>query len=92
MIKYRPHRGSLIDAMKEEKTFNTIDEMYNYVLSEWNNSGFGELFNKEELSITETLGVDERIDWKEYRYVCTNRMGNKTFDIPQCIGMCSIEN
>ena len=91
MIKYRPHRGSLEDAMKEAREFVSIDEMYTHILDDWNSSGFGALFDKEDLSVSESLGEDERVGWKDFRYVCTSRMGNETYSQPQCIGMCSIE-
>ena len=90
IVKYRPHRGSLDEAMKLYKEFSTIDEMYEHILSDWNSSGFGELFSKEDLSISESMGDDERIGWKNYRYVCVTRIGNDVYDTPQCIGMCSI--
>lgn len=88
MIKYRPHRETLDEAMKEEKIFNSIEDMYNHIVSEWNS---GNLFSKDDLIISDDLGKDERIDWKETRYVCTKRMGDEIYDVPQCIGMCSIE-
>lgn len=91
MIKYRPHRGQLNTAIKEEKTFDTIDEMYDYIVSEWNKLGIRQLFNKDDLVVTEPLGTDDRINWKEFRYVCIKRMRNEIYAEPQCIGMCSFE-
>lgn len=91
MIKYRPHKGLLDEAMKETKSFDTVNEMYEHILSDWNNQGFGELFAKDDLSIGEDFGADERIGWKETRYICTKRMRDEVYDTPQCIGMCSIE-
>lgn len=91
MIKYRPHKGLLDESMKESKEFDTINKMYEYILLSWNNRGFGELFTKEDLSVGENLGADERIGWKETRYICTKRMGNEIYKTPQCIGMCSVE-
>ena len=35
MIKYRPHRGLLTDAMAEMKTFDTIDEMFAFIVQDW---------------------------------------------------------
>lgn len=88
MIKYRPHRGSLADAMKEAREFETLDEMYEYIV---NNRHELLRYTKEDLSISENLGKDDRIDWKETRYVCTKRIGRDVYRVPQCIGMCSIE-
>lgn len=90
MIKYRPHRSTLSEAMKEAKEFNTVDEMYDYIVSNWNMDE--KLITKENLSIGEKLGKDTRIGWKETRYVFINRIGNEIFSDPQCIGMCSIED
>lgn len=53
---------------------------------------YGNPFNVGDLTITCDEGKDERINWKEGRYVCTRRMREKIFDTPQCIGMCSIES
>lgn len=86
MIKYRPHRRFLDEAMAEMKTFDTIDEMFTFVVQDWSGC-----LSKEDLSISDDIGKDRRIDWKETRYVCTKRIGSDFFDTPQCIGMCSIE-
>lgn len=91
MVRYRPHRGSLLDAMAEAKNFNSIEEMFDYILDDWNKSGFGYAFSKSDLSVSENLGADRRINWKECRYILTKRMGDKVYESPQCIGMCSIE-
>ena len=87
MIKYKPHRGSLADAMSEMKIFNSKEDMFNAIVINWN--GF---ISYEDLSISEDFGKDNRIDWKETRYVCTKRIGNEIYDISQCVGMCSIED
>lgn len=86
MIKYRPHRGLLCDAMEEMQTFSSVNEMFDYIANK-----YSIYLSKEDLSVGEDLGKDHRIDWKETRYVCTNRFGSKTYDVPQCIGMCSFE-
>lgn len=86
MIKYRPHRGLLEESMAEAMEFDTVDDMYGYIVS---NSG-GKLFGKEDLCISENLGADKRIRWAETRYVCTKRMGEQIYKSPQCIGMCSL--
>lgn len=87
MIKYRPHRGLLDDAMAEMKTFNTLDEMFEYIVQDC----YGYLC-KEDLSVSEDFGKDSRIDWKETRHVCTSRFGAAVYNVPICIGMCSIED
>lgn len=85
MVKYRPHRRTLDEAMSEMQQFTSVQDMFESIAKDC------PLFDKEDLSITEDMGKDSRIDWKECRYVCTRRMGAEKYDIPQCIGMCSIE-
>ena len=60
MVKFRPIRGSLDAAMVEERIFNSIDEMYDHIILEWNS---GSLFTKEDLIISDDTGKDERINW-----------------------------
>lgn len=86
MIKYRPHRGLLADAMAEMKTFSSADEMLDFVANQ-----YFEYLSREDLSIGEDLGKDQRIDWTETRHVCTKRFGTENYKIPQCIGICSFE-
>lgn len=89
MIKYRPHKGSLSESINEEKEFDTVDQMYDFILSDWNPGH--KFFDRGDLSISKDFGRDKRINWKECRYVCTKRIGKDKYDIPQCIGYCSIE-
>ena len=91
MIKYRPQKGSLAEALKSSKEFSTVEEMYAFIISEWNEFSGIILFMEEDLSIGENLGRDTRTNWKETRYVCTKRMGDTIYEVPQCIGMCSFE-
>lgn len=86
-IKYRPHRGSLKDSFKEMRTFDTVDAMLDYIVS--NSDMF---FAKENLSISENYGRDPRIDWKENRHIRTSKYGDMLYQEPQCIGMCSFED
>lgn len=89
MIKYRPHKGSLSESINEEREFDTVDQMYDFILSDWNTGH--KFFDRGDLSISKDFGRDKRINWKECRYVCTKRIGKDKYDIPQCIGYCSIE-
>ena len=85
MIKYRPHRGGLIESMAECKEFSRIDEMLNFI--EANSDGF---LKAKDIVISESHGEDEIIGWLSWRYVCTVRFANEKYDIPQCIGMCDL--
>jgi len=90
MIIYRPHRGSLIDAMAEAKEFNNEQEMKKYIIEQWDN-----LFSIDDLMIDENTINDDRIGWKDTRYVCTKKLGEdnyiQKYGHPQCIGMCATE-
>ena len=87
MIRFRPHRGSLAESMNEMKIYNTKEDMFHEIVTNW--KGF---ISYEDLSISEDYEKDNRIDWKEIRYVQTKRIGNELYDTPQCIGICSIED
>ena len=90
-IKYRPVRSTLSEAMEEEKSFDTIDAMFDYIVKDWQEFG-NDLFSKEDLSIEEKPGKDKRINWKECREVYVKRMGQEMYTTPQCIGYCSFED
>ena len=84
MIIYRPHRGSLKEAMELRKIFKTEAEMFEYISNQ-----SGGAVSVDDLSIGEILGDDPRIGWKGCRYVLTSRYGKEHFEIPQVIGTCS---
>lgn len=88
MFRYRPHRGSFEDSMREAKEFITMDQMFDYIV----NTDPFHLLQKEDLSISENLGKDNRIDWSECRNVLTKRYGKDVYDTPQAIGWCSMED
>lgn len=90
MVKYRPQRGSLSESVKNQREFNNLDEMCDHVLSIWNKSDM-RLIGKDDMEISKDFGPDERVGWKETRYICIKRMGDQKYDPPQCIGYCSIE-
>lgn len=88
MIIYRPHRGSLADAMAEAKEFNNEQEMKEYIVKQWD--GY---ISVDDIVIDDNAHNDDRIGWKDTRYVCTKRLGNdnyiEKYEHPQCIGMCA---
>ena len=92
MIKYRPHRASLEDAMSEYKEFDSYDELKVYVAEEWRKSIGTELFSADDVVIGSILGDDDRIGWKNVRHVCIKRLGKedyiKMYGCPQCIAWC----
>lgn len=90
MIIYRPHRGSLADAMVEAKEFNNEQEMKEYIVDHWD--GYIAL---ENIVIDNNPMNDNRNGWKDTRYVCTKKLGKddyiEKYGCPQCIGMCATE-
>lgn len=51
MLIYRPHRGSLAGAMKEAKTFNSLEDIKNYVANEWNNLWGYQILNQKDVVV-----------------------------------------
>ena len=88
LIFYRPHRGSLTEALQESEIFTSVDEMFDFIVE---HQPFDDVFDKSDLSIGEDIGPDERIGWSETRYILTKRCCGKIYETPQCIGMCSFE-
>lgn len=88
MIIYRPHRGSLADAMAEVKEFNNKQEMKEYIVEQWD--GY---ISIEDIVIDNNPINDDRIGWEDTRYVCIKKLGEddymKKYGHPQCIGMCA---
>ena len=35
MVKYRPHRGALCDAMAEMRIFDSVEDMFHYIVEDW---------------------------------------------------------
>ena len=85
MIKYRPHRSTLADAMSEYKEFSDIKDMLLFI--EQSHKPF---LKASDIVITESHGLDNRIGWNSSRYVCTKQLGDEKYDVPQCIGMCDL--
>ncbi len=92
MIKYRPHRGALADAMSEAREFETVEQMKEFVAASFCMDGCKPAFGVEDIVIGEMLGDDKRIGWKNVRHVCVKRYMNDDFmeiyGSPQCIGWC----
>ena len=88
MYIYRPHKGSLAEAMKEARVFADEKEMFRHIVNYWTIDGT-KMFTEDDLSLSGVIGDDERVHWKECRYVLTRRCGGEMYPIPQCIGTCS---
>ena len=85
MIKYRPHRGSLEDAMREALEFADIADMLKHIEEQWDGA-----IETKDIVISESHGKDERIGWESSRYICAKKCGDEVYDIPQCIGFCDL--
>ena len=90
MIKYRPHRGGLVEAMMYAKIFENIDDLKRHICEEWNIDGL-RLIEGDDIVIGEIIGDDNRVGWKNIRYVLTKRCGAQQYAYPQCIGICTFD-
>lgn len=94
MIIYRPQRGFIYESMKEAKEFETIDDMKHHIVSEWNHGG-DVLFTEDDIEISDESVNDERIKWRDLRYVCIKRIGDtnyvEKYDCASCIGFCATD-
>lgn len=80
-ILYRPHCGSLSEAMAKAKEFISLEELFSYLVED-NKRRVGEkTFDLEEIYVSYYC-YDERIDWDTY-VVC---IINKEYRYPKGIG------
>lgn len=97
MIRYRPPRYTYEESIKEEKLFMTKDDLFEYILEEYNSIRPIEspAMTKDDLLISEPITenkiLNDAIQWKETRYVLTKRFGNCEYSTPQAVGYCCIE-
>jgi hypothetical protein len=74
MIKYRPQRGGLTEAMQEAKEFESVEEMFQYIVNKSKEDYDGvPAFDMSDLELHELHMDDNRIGWKNVGYVCTKR-------------------
>lgn len=95
MIVYRPHRGSLEDAMKEVKTFNNWYQMTHYIANNWNLAVGKKVIDPDDIVMDDKLVNDDRVGWKDVHMVLATRIGNDNFmekyGNSQCIGYCTYD-
>lgn len=87
MVIYRPNRELLDEAMEEAKEFETIDDMKRHIVKENTDETFGEMVSFEDISLdTKRCVNDDRIGWRDTRYVLASRYWNKfgTYVIGYC--------
>lgn len=88
MLIYRDHRGTLEESMKTARVFKTEEEIKQYICSEYYNIFGCELISLDDIVFGDVIGSDQRIKWRDVRYVLTKRIGKEVFANPQCIGLC----
>ena len=75
MILYRDHRSTLADSMKTLKTFDSEDELLNYlrhrILSDYGLIMFSRVLNVK-VTIKPEEYAGDRIGWNRWYYVCVN--------------------
>ena len=90
MIIYRPQRGTVEEAMKEAMEFEDEIEMLTWIV-ESANADFPGIFNVSDIVINGETNVDKNTGWEDARFVCVRRNFDKTYDVPQIIGMCATD-
>lgn len=79
IILYRPHQGDLEDSMRKVEKFNSLKELLQYIVKQFNNA-----FAIDDIYI-KYYCYDSRIDWDTF-LITTKTYGMERFDIPQAIG------
>lgn len=92
MIKYRPNLTPLICSLRNERTFDSMDELIRYIYEHWRRvvsfMGAEEPFRPDEILISDAQEDDLQIGYKNVRRICVTRMSDRHFSVPQCIGYC----
>lgn len=95
-IIYRPHRGSLSEAMKDAMEFDTFQDLQKYIVKDMKR--FIKLNECEIVSGGRPVN-DDRIGWRDSDYLCIDEYGKVRdkegyellfggrYEYPQCIGM-----
>lgn len=73
--------------MAEAETFGSFEEMAEAICKAW--TYLGRPFESDDIVLIGDNGDDDRIGWKDVRYVCIRRFRNEVFPHPQCIGYCT---
>lgn len=88
-VIYRPAGGGLAEAMGRTKEFNSIKEMFEFLVEEHNHA-----FEVSDLYVS-YYGYDNRIDWDTY-IVTTAKYGNENYIkkgwVPQAAGYCTFKS
>lgn len=92
MIKYRPKMDVLKYSIREEQTFDTVDDMLRYVFEHWSRvvafMGAKEPFRPDEITISSAGSENQLTGWKDEHMVLVRRMSDIVLSSPMCIGFC----
>lgn len=69
MIIARECRGLLEDSLKTTRLFDTKEQLIEYYTKMWSFEGI-----KPVISISDVIGYDARIEWKNVRYILCDGM------------------
>lgn len=69
-MRFRPHRGSLIDAMKEEQELDGLQGLVDYV-----RDNYRDAVTTADIEATPYGGDDSRIGWKDVHIVTLKDWG-----------------
>lgn len=90
MIKYRPNLVNLKHSLREERSFDSVEDLTMYVFDRWRRvvsfMGAAEPFRPDEILISDIQGDDPQIGYKNVRRVSVTRMADTVYSSPMCIG------
>ena len=92
MIRYRPRRITPTASLKDEETFENMEELIKHVLVHWGRVadflGASRPIQPEEIIISEPAGDDPLIGLRNVRTVSVTRTVDAVYPVPMCIGVC----
>ena len=95
MIRYRPHRSSLSASLKEEQIFDSLDEMFSYLLGYCGRlvrfMSAGAPFMSFAISISEHGHPNPMVGYKKEHKVLISRTADKFHGVSFCIGYIDME-
>ena len=88
-VRFRPHRGTLAEAMKLAQDFADLDQMGEFVAKGYLQADL--TIGDIDVVILDDPIFDRRIGWVDCRSVCIKRIGQDEFDPPRCVGFCATQ-
>lgn len=72
---YRPAAGGLSESMAYAKEFPDLESLLDYVAAQGIDETWGQMYSREDLVLGDWVKDDDRIGWKNCRYVVLTRYG-----------------